>query len=123
MYFWMGVWQNLKCHRCDVPVLIVPCLKMMSCPVLFQMSRCVPDVFLCIQMLLYHISIVIYCVLYCCCVADVIIIKICVHLPSVKIRFRDKIVAKIMWPPLLALFDICVSLYVLCGHPMFNILC
>ena len=36
--------------------------------------------FLCIQMLLFHISVVIYYVFYCCCVADVIIIKIlCVY--------------------------------------------
>ena len=41
VYVWMGVWQDLKCHGSGVMQLIVPHLKMLSCPVC---SRC-PDVF------------------------------------------------------------------------------
>ena len=42
MHIWMGVWQDQKCHGFEDFCPIVPRLKMMSCPVLFQMSRCIP---------------------------------------------------------------------------------
>ena len=38
----MGVWQDQKCHGFEDVCPTVPCLKVMSSPVLFQMSRCVP---------------------------------------------------------------------------------
>ena len=43
-----GVWQNMKCHQLEEPYAIVPQKKIS--PVL---SCDVPDVFLCVQMLLY----------------------------------------------------------------------
>ena len=60
--------------------------------------------FLCVQMLLYHVSIVLCYVPYFYCVADVIvIIKNFLCFPSVKIGLSDKFTVKIMWPPLLTL--------------------
>ena len=111
--FWMGVWQNLKCHGLEGPVLIVPHLKMTSCFVQYC-SRC-PDVFLCIQMLLCHVSIIICYVLCFYCVADVLIFKnLCVyHL------LREDLVVRLLLSLCGHFYWHCIMIS-LCGHPMFN---
>ena len=67
------------------------------CPVL---SSDVPDVFLCIQMFLYHISIIICCVLSYHCVVDVFIFKIWLDYVIIMLIFSAKFTDKIMQPPL-----------------------
>ena len=84
------------------------------------LSCIVPDVQMCSRCVPVHPDVIVsyqHCYILCtllllCGRCDYYFLCDFVHLPSVKIRFGDKIVAKIMWPPLLALFDICVSSYV-----------
>ena len=70
VHLWSGVWQDPKCHGLEDLQLNVPHLKTLSCFVLCC-SRCSADVFLFIQMFLYHSSILLYYVTLCTCVADV----------------------------------------------------
>ena len=95
-----GVWQDQKCHVSGVMYLIVPHLKMLSCPVLFQMSRCVPDMFLFIMMFLYCTSVYICYWLWCSCVADVLIFQFCSDYVYIMFSLRPEFCASIMWPPI-----------------------